>query len=217
MVSGETSKPEPITTPPPPPAKVITAEAIDVGKSSDDKQNTEEKIRKHQEMINEETNIFIQNLATATLKSVTTSSAKKIDEITPEQREMGKSGEEEIKRRLERPGGWEGFGLIADKRELKCGYDFLCAMNRREVKLEVKTFTQDGRIFVTSHELQEAATSQNDYYLIGVLFDEKTKHHEWSTFIIRNPIDILLTKGEFVIQTEIVASASDIFNINENH
>jgi len=173
------------------------------------------------------TNIFIQNLTTATPKkertqesaidSITISPARKIDEITPEQRERGKRGEEEIKRRLERLSGWEGFALIADKRELKCGYDFLCAMDRREVKLEIKTFTQDGRIFVTSHELQEAATSQNDYYLIGVLFDEKIKHHEWSTFIIRNPIDILLNKGEFDVQTELVASASDIFNIDENH
>ena len=226
MVSGETIEPKPITTPPPPPAKVISAEAINASKSSDDKQNTEEKIRKHQETLSEKTTNLMLKLATAAsrkegtqetaIDSVTISPTGKIDEITPEQRERGKRGEGEIKRRLERPGGWEGFSLIDDKREPGCGYDFLCAMGGREVKLEVKTFTQDGRVVVTSTELQEAAASQDDYYLIGVLDDGKSEY-EWSTFLIRNPLDILLTKGEFDIQAKLQASAADVFSIDENH
>jgi len=109
---------------------------------------------------------------------------------------------------LELPGGWKGFTLVDDKRGVRCGYDFLCDMGDREVKLEVKTFTRDGRVVVTKLELQEAAASQDDYYLIGIL-DNGKPEYDWDTFKLRNPIDTLLTKGQAKLQV----SAANIFNL----
>ncbi|MFQ5851498.1 MAG: protein NO VEIN domain-containing protein [Candidatus Binatia bacterium] len=222
MVSGEAIEAKPIAAPPPPPAKVMSPGAINAGKSPDDKQSMEEKIHRHQERLSEKTTNLVLGLVTGTSKkeqaqetpidSITISPTGKFGEITPEQRDRGKRGEKEIKRRLELPGGWEGFALVADKRDSVCGYDFLCAMGEREVKLEIKTFIRNGRVVVTSLELQEAAASQDDYYLIGMLDDGKPEY-EWSTFILRNPIDVLLTEGEFDIQAKLQASATDIFNL----
>ena len=131
---------------------------------------------------------------------------------------MGSSlerGEEEIKRRLELPGGWGGFTLITDRRADKCGYDFLCAMGGKEIKLEVKTFTRNGRIVVTNRELQVAAGDRDNYYLVGVLDDENPET-EWSTtFQIRNPLESLLIKGEFDFQTTLKVIAAEIFDLDK--
>ena len=133
--------------------------------------------------------------------------------ISPQQQARGKQGEEEIKRRLELPGGWAGFVFVEDKRSEDCGYDFLGKMGERQVKLEVKTFALDGRIIVTATELHAAAESKDDYYLIGVLDDGKPEA-EWSTSIICNPIQVLLSKGEFDIEAKLHAPAADIFEID---
>ena len=76
--------------------------------------------------------------------------------VTPEQESQGKIGENEIKRRLEEqpdgipiPGHSGVLRLIADRRDDGCGYDFLCSLDTRQVKLEVKTFMENGRIVVT--------------------------------------------------------------------
>jgi hypothetical protein len=132
--------------------------------------------------------------------------------ITVEQQNRGKRGEAEIKRRLQLPGGWEGFTLVADKTKEDCGYDFLCAVSGRQVKLEVKTFTIDGRVFVGSAELQAAAANQDDYYLVGVLDDGKPEY-EWRTFLIPNPISTLLGRGEFDVEATLHAQASEIFPV----
>lgn len=217
MVLGKTPEAPPMTVPPSPPARVIGPGAIDAGKPPDDKQSIEEKIRGHREKLNEKTNDFVWRLVGTSKKKQTGdatihSPTEKVGKVTAEQMDRGKKGEEEIRRRLERPGGWEGFILLADKRDQGCGYDFLCVMGEREVKLEVKTFAQDGRVVVTSLELQEAAASQDDYYLIGILDDGKLEY-EWSTFLIPNPINILLTKGEFDIQAKLQAPAADVFDL----
>ena len=63
-----------------------------------------------------------------------------------------------------------------------------------QCRLEVKTFTAEGRVVVTSGELQEAAVAQESYFLIGVLDDGKPEH-QWSTFVLPNPIEYAPVKG----------------------
>jgi len=222
MVSGEVDVAGPM--PPPPPIRVLSRDTADAGTALEERLGLEDHIRRHQEGLSEKATSFLRKLATggrgkeqtqeAAIESIVISQLGAYDGVTPEQRERGRRGEEEIKRRLERPGGWETFTLLADMRDAGCGYDLLCAMGDRKVKLEIKTFVRDGRVVVTSLELQEAAASQDDYYLVGVLDDGKPEY-EWSTFLIRNPIDILLTVGELDVQAKLQASAADVFNVED--
>ena len=133
--------------------------------------------------------------------------------ITAEQERRGKRGEKEIKRRLQLPGGWEGFSLVTDKRDDRCGYDFLCTAAGREVKLEVKTFAPNGKVSVTMLEIQEAVASTKDYYLVGVL-DDGEPPCRWSTFLIRSPAEILLVKGTFDIQARVEVPAGEVFPLS---
>ncbi len=136
----------------------------------------------------------------------------KIVEVTPEQKERGKRGEDEVKRRLELPGGWEGFTLVSDMTKQGCGYDFLCKLDNREVQVEVKTFTRNGKIVVTALELQEAALRKKDYYLVGVLDNGKAEY-EWPTFVMQNPVYALLREGEFDFQTKLELTPGDLFDL----
>ena len=219
MVFGPTEEERPITILATPPIKVIKGKEFI--SESEGEQRVQEMLSKHQKRLEEKTNVILELVTQASKKEAVPRSGHRhatgqfvgsTDEITPEQRERGKKGEEEIKRRLELPGGWEGFTLVADKRNAGCGYDFLCSIGDQEAKVEVKTFIKDGRIVLTTLELQEAAASNEEYYLIGMLDDEKPPHM-WSVFLIRNPIDTLLTKGEFDIQTKLQAKAADIFDL----
>ena len=222
MISGEVT--EAPVSPPPPPAKIVSWVPPDASGEKDGEQTLEGIIREHQDRIGQKTDDLMGELADLPRRGTPLGSDTTTDELplivgvggpTPRQIRLGKSGEEEIKRRLKRPGGWEGFTLIADKREEGCGYDFLCAMGGRTVELEIKTFMSNGRVFVGDKELRVAAASQDDYYLIGVLNDGKSEH-EWVTFIICNPISILLAKGEFDIQPTLRASAADLFGFGED-
>jgi len=223
MLTGEAIEIEPIS--PPPPAKIISTFDTNGTMQLLGKQSFEEKIRKHQEHLNQKTNGIVLRLITnttnerkdekSTLNADGITYFKGNEGITLEQETRGKKGEEEIKRRLQLPGGWESFKLIADKRKQGCGYDFLCIMGGNdEVEIEVKTFTRDGHIVVTSRELQEAATSNDGYFLVGVL-DNGGPENEWKTYIRQNPIDILLMKGEFDIDTRLQSSANEIFDLED--
>ena len=75
-------------------------------------------------------------------------------EPSPEQQSRGTRGELEIKRRTSCVGGWVGFTFMDDLRDSDVGFDFLCQKNGRDVRVEVKTFTPNGRIFFTQRELQ---------------------------------------------------------------
>jgi hypothetical protein len=130
---------------------------------------------------------------------------------TKQQQQRGRRGEEEIRRRLELPGGWAGFAFREDRREDGCGYDFLCERHGRQVQVEVKTFTRNGYIVVTSSELRAAASSRDDYYIIGILADEDQPQDRWETFRIQDPIGILLTGGQVRIQAELRAPAAQVF------
>jgi len=221
MIAGETLESFPV--PPPPPARIIHRPSTDPGESSEGRIEIKEKLQEHRDTIVKGADGLIQGLTGPperqpkkpdtvpdTPPPPPTPKPKK---ITPEQEARGRKGEDEIKRRLERPGGWEGFTLIEDRSEQGCGYDFWCARGTSEVMLEIKTFTPNGRVFVTITELREAAAGRADYYLVGVLDDGKPEH-EWTTIIIPDPIDILLTKGTFDIEATLRASASDIFEVN---
>ena len=219
MITGKYEQTIQTPIPPPPPIKIITKEGTKV---DDSYRNLREKISDHKNKIEQKTNIFIK-----TIENATESNKKKLEatdtgspisgpdrqnEITPEQQDRGKKGEEEIKRRLKLPGGWEGFLLIKDRRLDGCGYDFLCSRNDRNVKIEVKTFIENGRVIFTSRELQEAAISKKDYYLIGIL-DTVKPQYEWPSYIIQDPIHLLLQSGEFDIQAKLQASAAKIFEL----
>jgi len=115
-----------------------------------------------------------------------------------------------MKRRLLLPNGWSGLRLLQDVRAQNCGFDFLCVHCEREIELEVKTFTHQGRVIFTSGELQEAAAAQDSYFVIGIL-DDGTPEHQWKTFLLCNPIKTLLLKGEFELETRLQALAQDIF------
>src|SRR5205823_6576359 len=65
--------------------------------------------------------------------------------VTAEQQLRGRRGEEEIRRRLLLPGGWEGFVFLEDHRQPPRGYDFLASFGNEAAKLEVKTFTSGGQ------------------------------------------------------------------------
>ncbi|MDY6988930.1 MAG: DUF3883 domain-containing protein [Thermodesulfobacteriota bacterium] len=216
MVSGESLEPRTARIPPPPPIRLIEPERVD-------KQANEQEILRHQEKIQREASDLVETVITFTKKQTeettiaptTVFPRHKHDQVTPEQRERGRRGEEEIKRRLQLPGGWDGLTLKADTRADACGYDFLCNMAEREVKVEVKTFVYDGRVVFTSRELKQAAASQDDYYLIGVL-DDGSVEHEWPAMLIHNPIDILLSKGEFDVQAKLQAPAAHVFGLSSN-
>ena len=134
---------------------------------------------------------------------------------TREQQRRGLSGEQEIKRRLSLPGGWTGFVLLEDRREDGCGYDFLCECDGREVKLEVKTFTRNGYVVVTSSELQAAAFNRHDYYLVGVLADKEQQRSNWKTFVVPDPVNRLLVRGSVRVEAELRASAAELFEFTD--
>jgi len=209
-VSGEAVVPGPL--PSPPPLIAVSTAASHVDALDDDRQGMEEYVFKHQEGLSEKARSFVEKLATG--GRTEDEAPEATDAVTPEQRERGRRGEEEIKRRLELPGGWGTLTLLHDMRDAGCGYDFLCAMGEREVKLEVKTFVRNGRVVITSAELREAAVSQDNYYLLGVLDDAKPQR-EWATFLVQNPIHILLTKGQLDLQAKLRASAAEIFNLED--
>jgi len=220
IIWGDARKEGPISVAPPLPVKVITP----LVEPTERQEIVQESIDKHQQALTQQLTELLQPFVPSGSTGIRTPSSspviisrpsggRRIAGITAEQQSRGRRGEEEIKRRLQLPGGWAGFSFVADKRDEDCGYDFLCKMGERQVMLEVKTFTIDGRVIVSVPELHAAAESQNDYYLLGVLDDEKPES-EWRTSIISNPIQRLVSKGEFDIEATLHAPASDIFEID---
>jgi hypothetical protein len=210
MISGEAAQSP--AMPPPPPAKIRVWTTPTTLPGREDHGAIEQKIR---ETFVRETDGFVTKIVNPqgpTTESIRHAGSRR---ITPQQEVMGRRGEEEIKRRLERAGGWEGFTLVEDVRSEGCGYDFLCARGEDRSKLEVKTFAPNGQVFVTSNELHEAACSRKGYYLVGVLDDDHSEC-EWATFIIQDPIDTLLIEGAFDIETTLRASAARVFNFERD-
>lgn len=213
IVSGETVELDTMSATPPPPVKVITP-----GLTEGQQSAVQQSIGKHQEALNQRVTEILKPLASIRTPAsgrppIAQQRGVPIMVISPEQQARGKRGEEEIKRRLKLPGGWEGFIFVEDKRNENCGYDFLGKTGDRQVKLEIKTFTLDGRIIVTANELRAAAESQDDYYLIGVLDDGKPEA-QWRTFMALNPLQVLLSTGELDIEAKLYAPAADIFQID---
>ena len=130
---------------------------------------------------------------------------------TPEQQQRGKLGEIELSRRLRLPGGYNDLCFLEDKTTAGCGYDFLCIAGEQTVEVELKTFTKDGRIVLTSTELQQAAATREAYYLVGLL-DDGGPPEQWHGHVIQNPIGKLLTLGQFDIQATLQAVAANIFD-----
>lgn len=197
----------------PPPLPVVTG-----GSEIEplEKKQKESLQKKHQDRINDKikgvVNPLFDNRALKEFKDQggVDMSKDEIDIISPEQEERGKKGEEEIKRRLKRSGGWFGLSLIRDVRQENCGYDFLCKKDEQEILVEVKTFTRNGRVFVTSRELKAAAENGDKYYLVGVL--DEDKQNEWSNVqVVIDPIETLLREGEFDAIVKMKIAAHNVF------
>jgi len=206
IISGEVISPETKSLPLPPPLKII-AKTPDIGKGG--LANLDKKI---DEQITQGKDKFIAGLSVGSGGKGQSHGLEhaKNNVITHEQEIRGKRGEEEIKRRLMLPGGWEGLSLVLDKRSDGCGYDYLCTLDNRNVMLEVKTFGENGRIIFTGRELQEAANRKGDYYLIGVL-DDGLPEQGWKAFLLPDPFKELVTTGKLVTHYELQILASDMF------
>jgi hypothetical protein len=170
----------------------------------------------HQTQINNKTSSLVLSFAGVSSKPNASRSTSNVSgqpsgpAISAEQKKRGLEGEEEIKRRLQLPGGWEGLTLMKDRRDDGCGYDFLCELSGQEVMLEVKTFLPGGRVFVSTTELRMAFAAGSNYYLVGVVY-ENSARNEWSTHLLQDPASKLLINGEFVIQADLKLQAADLF------
>lgn len=138
-----------------------------------------------------------------------------LDPITAEQAARGVAGEEEILRRLRLPGGWDGFVFVRDTRAGRCGFDFEASFGERLVALEIKTFTHDGRVILTSRELQAAAERKTDYFLIGIQDSDEELPPRWKSFQICNPLLRLMTMGEFVLDAKLQVQADMLFEFKQ--
>jgi len=221
LFSGEDTIAPPLAVPVPPPAQIIQSPTR-LPEETGTGQEIAEQIQTHQQKLEESTSEFAEELLNLfqpqnggpDTTRPGTHPRRRHPEVTPAQEARGKKGEIEIKRRLQSPGGWEGFLLLADKRDDGCGYDFLCSLGDQEVYLEVKTFIRNGRVVVSSNELQVAAASQDSYFLIGILDDEECPEYDWKTFIVQNPLRLLLKVGEFDIQPKLQALAEKVFGLS---
>ncbi len=201
----------------PPPRAILIESSLTTSDEAHQHVQSASTFNSHEQDLVQQTKAFLNDLATPTREpdhedhlsftddapshplSVTTIRSAS---ITEEQKHRGLLGEEEIKRRLLLPGGWEGFVLIEDHRTPPRGYDFLCSREGCSVRLEIKTFARHGRVIVTSGELREAANDGTSYYLVAVL-DNGLAPESWDTFILRNPIDNLLHLGTFRTDPEL--------------
>lgn len=213
LISGET--PEPLSLPPQP--VLISSKKQESAGVEGDRPETVVQQARHRSEMGKKTDAFLSALFTSPSQDGSdTPSAKHppaaaaTGGLTPEQQERGRQGEEEIKRRLCQPGGWAGFMLAEDRRDDRCGYDFLCLAGDRHVELEIKTFAPGGRVVLSSAELRAAAIGQGDYYLVGIL-DDGGAPSGWRTYILCDPLDKLLAQGEMDVDAKLVASADVIF------
>jgi hypothetical protein len=117
------------------------------------------------------------------------------------------------KRRLLLPGGWAGLTFKQDVRSPGCGYDFVAESANGTVRLEVKTFTANGRVMFTSRELHEAAIEGSSYFLVGIL-DDAGPERSWKTFLLQNPLVDLLRIGTFAFEARLQLTADQLFEVN---
>jgi hypothetical protein len=207
LCSGEYTEGSFSVPPPPPPAHLIIPKS---GLPRGEGTSLTQTLHKHHIDLNKKTENLINAVARRTVNE--SAAPPKSSEITPQQEVRGTMGEEEILRRLNLPGGWEGFVLFSDDRKSRCGYDFLCKQQENQVKFEIKTFLANGHVYLTVRELQQASASGASYYLVGVL-DDGGPAQDWKTFIIRNPLEHLLHHGKFDYEARLEAAAAELFNL----
>ena len=78
------------------------------------------------------------------------------------------------------------------------------------MRIEVKTFTTNGRILFTGRELREAAVDGDTYYMIGFL-DDSGPESSWKTLLLQNPLLVLLREGTFALEERLVVEAKALF------
>ncbi len=167
LLSGEYAPAPAAVIPPPPKAKVIVPEAKRPGESATTMEDIKQK--HHSGTTSKLSDMIAQILSGGTSNGGTNNTGSSPrnshsisdSKVTREQQVRGLKGEDELKRRLMTDGGWEGFTLLRDTRQEKCGFDFLCLKNTAEVKVELKTFTENGYISVTNKELFESGKSKD--------------------------------------------------------
>ncbi|MEK7996193.1 MAG: DUF3883 domain-containing protein [Planctomycetota bacterium] len=217
VAGGETVSGPPEQPVPPPPAHIVPHSGEGTPASGQPVKDLLSATQVHEEKVREKAATVVRNLiqpARAGREREGPPPLEQVpaDPVSREQRDRGRRGEDEIRRRLLAEDGWEGFTLVNDVRDQRCGYDFLCRKAGRKVKLEVKTFTENGRVILTARELQEAATGREDYNLIGVL-DDGGPANWWRTVIVRDPLPHLLALGEFEIEATLGLPAAVLFGL----
>jgi len=204
---------------PPPPALVVTP-VID--RQSGEASDLGAVLTEHQESLQADAREFVDDLLregvpdgkrpTEGRGGIGGGPRRAAARVTPEQQRRGLRGEEEIRRRLLIPGGWEGFIFVADHRDPPRGYDFLASLGSESVKLEVKTFTLDGQAVVTEGELRQAAQSRSAYWLVGVI-DDGGPPPSWRTILVQDPLMRLLREGRFAASFELHVSAEALVHM----
>ncbi|MBZ5659866.1 MAG: DUF3883 domain-containing protein [Acidobacteriia bacterium] len=129
--------------------------------------------------------------------------------VSVSQKDRGRRGEEEFMRRTLSKKGWEGFVFVKDTTKDNCGYDFECQKGTELVHVEVKAFSEDGRIVVSPNELKSAGVHRNTYYLVGFL--DAGPEASWASDIIRDPFGRLLEKGNFDLDVVLEIRPKDLF------
>jgi len=131
---------------------------------------------------------------------VGTSGARGGHPPTREQIARGLQAEDEMLRRLQRPAGFDGLTLVADRRNSNCGYDFLCEDSAGTVEVEVKGFAPDGQLFLTENEFQRARSNKKAYRLVGFL-DNGDAPPKWLARSLKGPFFQLHGLGAYETQT----------------
>lgn len=221
LITGEYAPAQAVVIPPPPKVKII----VPASKRSDESSTAMDEMKnKHQadaaeKVTNNLNKLLVGGSSEDNSKKSLTSHKGDISvgaaKVTNEQQVRGLKGELEIKRRMMNDGGWEGFTLIQDTRQNNCGFDFLCLKNGLEVKVEVKTFAENGYISVTNKELIESGLSKDHFYLVGLL-DDGNPEYGWKSFELKDPFIALTKLGKFEIETRLQVDPTVIFGIERN-
>jgi hypothetical protein len=195
-------------TPPPPPATIVTPPPQAAGGHVDRdlNQGGQELGRRVAELFKDLKNAIN---SPPTSKPSGTGGSPPAARVSVVQKDRGRRGEDEFIRRTQRADGWEGFVFVKDTTKDNCGYDFECRQGSELVYVEVKTFSDDGRVVVSPNELQTAGRLGKSYYLVGFL--DLGPEPAWSSAIIRDPFGPLIEKGSFDLDIVLEIRPKDLF------
>ncbi len=195
--------------PPPPPATIVVAPPVAPAHVNHDLNLSGQALGRRVEELFKDLKNAISSPGTAKSSPHQGSLPAPPARVSVVQKDRGLRGEEEFMRRTQRPDGWEGFVFVRDTTKDNCGYDFECRQGTELVQVEVKTFSDGGRVIVSPNELQAAGRLGNSYYLVGFL--DSGPEATWPSAIIRDPFGPLIEKGSFDMDIVLEIRPKDLF------